>query len=110
MYGDIMNIMQGPEEVTRLGKVLERHCETIGRDPAEIRRTVHVAMRIERDEQKAAELRGGNDWNMIGPPQYIIDRAQDFIDVGVDEFKLHSIPNKSEVYAELNEEVLRAFD
>ena len=110
MYGDIMNIMDGPEEMKRLSGVLERHCETVGRDPAEIRRTVHVPLRIERDEQKAAELRGGKDWMMIGPPQYIIDRAQDFIDVGVDEFKVHSIPTKPEFYAELNEEVLSAFD
>jgi len=110
MYGDIMNIMDGPEEMKRLSGVLERHCETVGRDPAEIRKTVHVPMRIERNEKKAAELRGGKDWNMIGPPQYIIDRAQDFINVGVDEFKLHSIPNNPEVYTELDEEVLRAFD
>ena len=110
MYGDIMNIMDGPEAMTRLSGVLERHCETVGRDPAEIRKTVHVPMRIERNEKKAAELRGGKDWNMIGPPQYIIDRAQDFINVGVDEFKLHSIPNNPEVYTELDEEVLSAFD
>ena len=58
----------------------------------------------------ARALRGGKDWNMIGPPQYVIDRAQDFIDVGVDEFKLCLIPNNPEVYAELDEEVLSAFD
>ena len=110
MYGDIMNIMDGPEEMTRLSGVLERHCETVGRDPAEIRKTVHVPMRIERNEKKAAELRGGKGWNMIGPPQYIIDRAQDFINVGVDEFKFASIPNNPEVYTELDEEVLSAFD
>ena len=110
MYGDIMNIMNGPEEMKRLSGVLEQHCEAVGRDPAEIRKTVHVAMRIERDEKKAAELRGGKDWNMIGPPQYVIDRAQDFIDVGVDEFKLCLIPNNPEVYTELDEEVLSAFD
>ena len=110
MYGDIMNIMDGPEAMTRLSGVLERHCETVGRDPAEIRKTVHVPMRIERNEKKAAELRGGKDWKMIGPPQYIIDRAQDFINVGVDEFKFASIPNNPEVYKELDEEVLSAFD
>ena len=89
--------------------VLERHCKAVGRDPGEIRRTVHVPIRIEDDEQKAAELRGGDDWKMIGPPQYVIDRAQDFIEVGVDEFKLHSIPNKPEFYEELDEKVLSAF-
>ena len=110
LYGDIMNIMDGPEEVKRLSGVLERHCETVGRDPSEIRKTVHVALRIVNDEQKAADLRGGEDWKMIGPPQYVIDRAQDFIDAGVDEFMFNWIPNDPEVYAELNETVLSAFD
>lgn len=67
----------------RLSGVLERHCETVGRDPSEIRKTVQVQIRIVNDEQKAADLRGGPDWKMIGPPQYVIDRAQDFIDAGV---------------------------
>ena len=57
-----------------------------------------------------ADLRGGRDWKMIGPPQYVIDRAQDFIDAGVDEFTFNMIPNDPEVYAELNETVLSAFD
>ena len=110
LYGDIMNISNGPEEVKRLSGVLERHCETVGRDPSEIRKTVQVPIRIVNDEQKAADLRGGQDWKMIGPPQYVIDRAQDFIDAGVDEFTFNMIPNEPEVYAELNETVLSAFD
>ena len=110
MYGDIMNISNGPEEVKRLSGVLERHCETVGRDPSEIRKTVQVPIHIERDEKKAADFRGGQDWKMIGPPQYVIDRAQDFIDAGVDEFTFHMIPPEPEVYAELNETVLSAFD
>jgi F420-dependent oxidoreductase-like protein len=109
LYGDIMNVMVEPEEVKRLIRVLERHCEAVDRDPAEISKTVHVPMRIVHDEKKAAELRDGEDWKMIGPPQYIIDRAQDFIDAGVDEFMMQSIPNEPEVYAELNEQVLSAF-
>ncbi len=67
MYGDIMNVIAGPEEVKRLGEVLDRHCEAVGRDPAEIRRTAHVAMRIENDEARASRLRGDRDWAMIGP-------------------------------------------
>ena len=81
-----------------------------GRDPSEIRKTVQVPIHIVNDEQKAADLRGGQDWKMIGPPQYVIDRAQDFIDAGVDEFTFNMIPNDPEVYAELNETVLSAFD
>lgn len=110
MYGDIMNVMVGPKQVERLGKVLERHCDAIDRDPTEIQRTVHVPMRIERDETKAEQLRAGREWAMIGPVNFVIDRARDFIDAGVTEFMLQSIPNKPEIYDELDREVLSAFD
>lgn len=110
MYGDIMNLICGPEEVRRLSAVLERHCEAIGRDPAEIQRTVHVAMRIENDEASAKKLRGEDDWQMIGSADFVIERAQAFIDAGVTEFTLMRIPNRPEIYDQLDCEVLRAFD
>lgn len=109
-YGDIMNVMVGPNEVRRLIGVLERHCEAVGRDPAQIRKTVHVPMRIVADEKKAAELRRGADWKMIGSVDYVIDRTRDFLDAGVQEFMLQSIPNKPELYEQLDAEVLSAFD
>jgi alkanesulfonate monooxygenase SsuD/methylene tetrahydromethanopterin reductase-like flavin-dependent oxidoreductase (luciferase family) len=110
MYGDIMNVMVGPDEVKRLSGVLEQHCEAVGRDPTEIQRTVHVPMRIENDEAKAQRLRNGHDWQMIGPKNYVIDRAADFIAAGVTGFGLQAIPNKPDVYQELDTEVLSAFD
>jgi F420-dependent oxidoreductase-like protein len=40
-YGDACNVLAGePEAVRHKFEVLERHCERIGRDPAEITRTV----------------------------------------------------------------------
>ena len=105
-----MNVIAGPEEFKHLVGVLEAHCADVGRDPTTIRKSVHVPMRIVADETKAAELRRGADWNMIGPVPYVIDRARDFIDAGVDEFMLQSIPNKPAVYEELDAEVLSAFD
>ena len=110
MYGDIMNVIAGPEEVERLSEVLARHCEAIGRDPAEIQRTVHVPMRIEKDEARAERLRGERDWAMIGSVDFVIDRTRAFIDAGVTEFTLSHIPNKPEIYDELDREVLSAFD
>ena len=110
MYGDIMNAICGPEDLKRLWSVVERHCEDVGRDPAEISRSVHVPMRIVDDEQHAEHLRRGNDWTMIGSKQYVIDRCGAFIDAGVDEFCLQSIRQKPDVYAELNEEIFSAFD
>ena len=110
MYGDIMNVIASPERVSHLSSVLERHCEAVGRDPSEIQKTVHVPIRIIRDEQKAKEARGENDWAMIGSPQYVIDRIGDFLEVGITEFTPQIRPQKPEVYQELDEEVFAAFD
>ena len=110
MYGDIMNVIASPERVAHLNGVLERHCEAVGRDPGEIERTLHVPIRIVRDEKKAKEARGANDWAMIGSPQYVIDRIADFAALGITEFTPQIRPQKPEVYQELDEEVFAAFD
>jgi len=110
MYGDQMNIIAGPEDLKRLRGVLSRHCEKVGRNPNDIISTVHVPMRIVHDEKKAEELRRGRDWQMIGPRQYVIDRCGDFIEAGTDEFCLQSLPQKGDVYQELDEEIFSAFD
>ena len=110
MYGDIMNVIASPERVKHLNGVLERHCEAVGRDPAEIERTLHVPIRIIRDEKKAKEARGDNDWAMMGSPQYVIDRIADFAALGITEFTPQIRPQKPEVSQELDEEVFAAFD
>ena len=55
MYGDIMNVIASPDRIRHLSSVLEKHCENVGRDPADIQKTVHVPIRIVRDEKKARE-------------------------------------------------------
>ena len=110
MYGDIMNAICGPEDLKRHWGIVEAHCEAVGRDPSEIKRSVHVPMRIVPDEHEAERIRRGNTWTMVGSPQYVIDRCGAFIEAGVDEFCLQSIPQKPEVYQELNEEIFSAFE
>jgi F420-dependent oxidoreductase-like protein len=45
-YADAWNAAGGtPEEVAELSAVLDRHCSDVGRDPAEIRRTVQIRWR-----------------------------------------------------------------
>ena len=105
-----MNVIAGPEDLKELRAILEQHCANVGRNPEEISNTVHVPMRIVADEKKAAELRRGKDWNMIGPTQYVIDRCGDFIDAGVNEFCLQSLKQQPDVYQQLNEEIFPAFD
>ena len=105
-----MNVIASPDQIKYLSGVLEQHCEKIGRDPAEIQKTVHVPIRLIHDEKKAKEARGDNDWAMMGSPQYVIDRIGDFLDVGVMEFTPQIRPQNPEVYQELDETVFSAFD
>jgi F420-dependent oxidoreductase-like protein len=45
-HADVWNIVGGlPDEVSRLSKVLDAHCEEVGRDPGEIRRSIGVPFR-----------------------------------------------------------------
>ena len=104
-----MNVIASPEQVRHLTGVLERHCEAVGRDPNEITKTLHVPIRIVRDENEAREARGPNDWAMIGSPQYVIDRIADFAALGISEFTPQIRPQRPETYQELDEEVLSAF-
>ena len=110
MYGDIMNVIAGPERIRHLLQVLAKHCDAIGRDAAEIKRTVHVPISIVHDEAEARKLRDGKDWSMIGPPQFVIDRIGDFLEVGITEFIPQIKPQRPEIYQELDEEIFSAFD
>ena len=117
MYGDIMSVCATPEDLKRQRAILERHCDAVGRDPAQITTTVHMPIRIIRDEKQAREVRArdytlrlGPDWTLIGPPQWLIDKCGAYIDAGVDEFCFSLIEQKPEVYEELDAEVFAAFD
>ena len=47
---------------------------------------------------------------MIGPVPFVIDRVNDFIGAGVDEFMMMGIAVKPDVYQELDKEMLSAFE
>ena len=51
-YGDACNLFGGPDEVRHKLDVLERHCADVGRDPAEITKTILYTV---RDPMQAAE-------------------------------------------------------
>ncbi|MGH9249429.1 MAG: TIGR03560 family F420-dependent LLM class oxidoreductase, partial [Acidimicrobiales bacterium] len=50
-YADVWNAAGGnPEEVADLSAVLDQHCADVGRDPAQIRRTVQIRLPDKVDE------------------------------------------------------------
>ncbi len=113
-FGDICNIdfnnPGSPELFKHKINVIERHCEDIGRDPAEIEKTMLIPLRLESDEKEVARLRKARgEWVLYGTSSFIIDRIQQYIDAGVEEIMFGSIPMKSELFERLNDEILSAF-
>ncbi len=67
-YGDMCNIGGTLDEVRRKEEVLLRHCETVGRDPSEIERTLSVGTVFIRDDRAEAErlFHAAFDRNRVG--------------------------------------------
>ena len=92
-YGDANNVGGGLENVKRKEAILVQHCETVGRDPAEIERTTglgSVIIRDSRDEarrvQKAIFERNGKAdlWTdqPVGTPEDVAERIAPFLEIG----------------------------
>ena len=119
MYGDIFNLdgwAGGPMTLDyyhhKVG-VLERHCENVGRDPAEIRHTILMPVMVTDDEIAAARFiasRKLGEETVAGPKNYVIDRIGEFVEAGVDEIMFGGLPTPEvEQFRRFEEEVLSAF-
>ncbi len=99
-YGDVMNLDgwsgggMALEHYQHKAQVLERHCEAVGRNPADIRRTLLMPCYLTEDkdliERAVANLGPGT---VAGSGQYIIDRIGEFQDAGVSEIMFGGIPS-----------------
>ncbi|MGH2477326.1 MAG: LLM class flavin-dependent oxidoreductase [Candidatus Limnocylindrales bacterium] len=96
-YGDACNIGGGIDNVRRKDAILVQHCETVGRDPAEIERTAGIGMVIIRDSRAEAERvqreiheRNGRSrlWadQPVGTPEDIAERLAPYLDIGYRHF------------------------
>ena len=92
-YGDANNVGGGIETVKRKEAILLQHCETVGRDPAEIERTTGLGSVIIRDSRAEAErvqreifARNGDAalWTdqPIGTPEDVAARIAPFLEIG----------------------------
>ena len=118
MYGDIFNLDgwagQGMSlDVYRhkIG-VLERHCADVGRDPAEIKRTLLMPLQITDDKARVERFQKAlGPGSMAGPASEIIDRIGAFQDEGVAEIMFGAVPTGNvEVFQRVEEEIVAAFD
>lgn len=113
-YADVCNIdfnnPGSPDFFKHKISVLEKHCEAIGRDPGEIRKTVLIPMRIEDDESRGEELRKGRPWTLTGTTNYIADLIGQYIDAGAEEIMFSGVPTKAEHFERIDQDILAQFD
>ncbi|MDQ2853973.1 MAG: LLM class flavin-dependent oxidoreductase [Chloroflexota bacterium] len=96
-YADMCNLGGGFENVKHKDEVLRRHCAEIGRDEAEIERTVGMGVCVIRDTE--AEARRVNDslfetqgrarvWpnQHIGTPEQVAEMMRPYVGIGFRHF------------------------
>jgi alkanesulfonate monooxygenase SsuD/methylene tetrahydromethanopterin reductase-like flavin-dependent oxidoreductase (luciferase family) len=92
-FGDANNVGGGIDNVRRKEAILVQHCETVGRDPAEIERTVGIGTVIIRDSraeverlQKQTFERNGQarPWTdqPVGTPEDVAEALAPFVELG----------------------------
>jgi F420-dependent oxidoreductase-like protein len=99
-HADYSNFGGKPEEWARKRDILLGHCETVGRDPAEIRMTIHQDALIARDEAgvNALTAKYPSIWgeaddsrrrgHLVGTPQQVVDRIGQYVELGASGFVL----------------------
>jgi alkanesulfonate monooxygenase SsuD/methylene tetrahydromethanopterin reductase-like flavin-dependent oxidoreductase (luciferase family) len=96
-YADACNVGGGFENVKRKDEVLRRHCAEIGRNEAEIERTVGIGVCVIRDDPAEAERvaarifdhnGGGRVWQdqPFGTPEHVAAKLQPYLGIGFRHF------------------------
>ncbi len=96
-YADACNVGGGFDNVKRKDEILRRHCEEVGRDEAEIERTVGMGICVIRDDPAEAQRvaneifeRNGNadPWKnqLVGTPEQVAEAMRPFLGIGFRHF------------------------
>ncbi len=118
MHGDIFNLDgwagggMSLEYYQHKIRVLEKHCQDVGRDPKEIRRTLLMPINITDDAQSVERfVKALGPGSVAGPASYVIDRIGEFEREGVEEILFGAIRTGDvEHYQRVEEEIVAAFD
>ena len=122
-YADHYNFFIGglatKEAYAHKNRVLDEHCQTIGRDPKEIRRSVCLFADLVNDETQARARRdsmgahtdeAGRRDLLFGSPQFILDGiGRNLEGLDIDEVILCGMTPTAETFQRFNEEVLKVF-
>ncbi len=121
-YADVMNVFGTPDAVKRKIEVLEHHCREVGRDPAEIEKTISASVFVTENQGLIDRLIGLFGAGMgvtpeearrvlpIGPAAHVRAVVESYAAVGVTTIIAQTQgPWKREVYQRMNDEVVAAF-
>jgi F420-dependent oxidoreductase-like protein len=121
-YADVANVQGSPEEVAHKFQVLDDHCRAVGRDPAEITRTIQVPMWLSDDDgfkQRVAQgmsaARGESPEQavksvLLGSVDELKRQVQGYKDAGVEEMYLAQWPTtRMESLRRFSDEVIPEF-
>lgn len=87
-WADEWNVWGTPETLAAKNRVLDRHCEDLGRDPASITRSCQALLFLSDDETWLAQRReqtAGGMASMIGTPEQLREVVGRYVEAGVDE-------------------------
>ena len=116
-FGDVMNLDgwagggMALEYYRYKAGILERHCEDVGRDPAEIRRTLLMPCLLSEDKARTEEfVNRFGPGTVAGGRQYVVDRIGEFEDAGIAEIMFGALPSGNVgLLQRFEEEILSAF-
>jgi F420-dependent oxidoreductase-like protein len=93
-YADFCNVFGDVETVARKYAVLRQHCERVGREYDDITRSNHVSLLIAADERELAakKERHGNDFDLAGTPEMIVEGLRRYATVG-SQYVTFSMPD-----------------
>jgi len=95
-HADACNIFGDVSTIRHKLEVLDRHCEAVGRDPAEIQRTrlgglliAETAAEAEQKARQQAEARGLDPaalraYMVVGDPDSVSEQVAEYLDAGLD--------------------------
>jgi F420-dependent oxidoreductase-like protein len=86
-YADEWNAWTTPDEFSQKIGVLEKHCNDLGRDPAEIKRSTQALVYLSTDESWLARFRDRDPVRpmIVGTPPEVVEQVAAYRDAGVDE-------------------------
>jgi F420-dependent oxidoreductase-like protein len=102
-HGDIWNSFFGDlDQYRHKLDVLAGHCADVGRDPADVRKSLNFRAVLDEDEQaaqdRAHQIFGGpppervRNMLIIGTPEQCVERLRPYADLGVGDFLLSALP------------------